>query len=319
MKHARNDFRPEDKLIPISALKMKDKFGFRRVYVFDALECLYHVLYLRVKEQKNKQDSVYLTSGLEGSGKSMFNLWCADIYGELVEEDVPVENICTEIQDLINRMAKLKGKRSFLCIDEGSELSGERSTEKKAKETKEIFTVMRKLSHIIMVCFVNPLRIGTYFREDRVRGLFFIKKKGEIWFYSNTSDNPHLVNIIDKWKKEHDAKSLKFLTSYAPDFIMRGLPDYKGVLRDEYEARKDTNINRILDKHSISDKEDVVEDFKFNDIYLDKRKASEYTGITVQSLLTFVKRGTVKSYKIRNKIYFKKEDLDIYTKVPISR
>jgi hypothetical protein len=227
---------------------MKDSFGWHKVKVYNDMSIMRKILELRVKEQKKKMDTIYLVCAPEGMGKSILTLWGLDILGEIRGEVVPVENVTPNVQSLMNRIAELKGN-ACLTMDEGSELGGDRSMEKKAKQIKEYFTIMRKAAFIIFICFTNPLKAGTYFREDRVRGVWFIKRKGEAWYYANSIENPHFTNILDKWGKDFDVKSIKYFTRYAPDFIMR-FPDYNGYLREPYEKRKDQNITNVFDKNA---------------------------------------------------------------------
>lgn len=295
---------------PTSVRKVKDKFGFHRVYVYDGLEGLTYLLAKRIKEQKRKQDSVYMVAGLEGTGKSMFTLWALDIYSELSDKKINIGHVTRRLDELFTRIYKLKDTPSCLTLDEGSELSGENTMTKKVRSTKNKFTVMRKCSHIIFICFINPLRITTYFREDRVRGLFFVVRPGEVWFYSNNQNNPHLANIIDSWSKEHDAKSLKFLKRYAPDMILRGIPDYNGWLRYDYENRKDENILGVLKEGISSDEFDDVDDGGLKKVWYNVDDSAKYTGLKTGTMRNYHRSGVITGVKIRNRIHFSLEELD---------
>lgn len=291
-----------EKLRPVGVRKVKDKFGFHKVYVYEALEGFAYIMKARIKEQMNEQDAVYLVSGLEGTGKSMVTLWAAEIYSEQKGEQIPIQNITRHLNELFTRIYNLKKHPSFISLDEGAELDGNKAATKEVKDVKDKFTAMRKLAHIVFICFVNPLRITTYFREDRIRGLFFVKRKGEVWFYANSSDNPHLITIIDTWRKDHDAKTLKFLTKYAPDFILRGLPDYHGYLRKPYEDRKDDNIMNVMGK-GISEEVEVESE------YADYSEGAVILGIGNGAFKRMLDRGVFNITKIRNKRYVKKTDL----------
>lgn len=298
----------DTKLVPIGVKKFKDKFGFHKVYIYNGLEALEHIMRFRIKQQQKHQDTTYLVSGLEGSGKSGFTLWAADIYVEESGNPIDISHITRNLKELFGKVYKLREQPSFLSLDEGAELDGSNAMSKGVRKTKEKFTIMRKCSHIIMVCFVNPLRITTYFREDRIRGLFFVVKHGEVWFYSNNQDNPHLVTIIDSWRKDHDAKSLKFLKRYAPDMILKNIPEYHGWLRKEYESRKDSNIFAKLKE---DEEEEEVDD---GETYLDPEQAARYTHRSNVTIKNLARRGQLPFIRVGRMMRFKKSDLDIWIK-----
>lgn len=296
------------KLVPIGVKKFKDKFGFHKVFIYDGLEALEHIMKFRIAQQKKHQDTTYLVSGLEGTGKSQFCLWAADIYVEESGNPIDVSHITRNLKELFSKVYKLREQPSFITLDEGAELDGSNAMTKGVRKTKEKFTIMRKCSHIIMVCFVNPLRITTYFREDRVRGLFFVVKHGEVWFYSNNQDNPHLVTIIDSWRKDHDAKSLKFLKRYAPDMILKNIPEYHGWLRKEYESRKDSNIFNTL-KEDEDELDENEKDFLDGVEWLTIAHASKITGWKESTLRQMHFKGKLQTIRIRGKICFNKNEL----------
>lgn len=302
------DKKAKEKIVPIAIKKIRDKFGFHKVFMYDGLEMLTEIIRHRIKEQQNHQDSVFLVSGLEGAGKSLFTLWACAIYADETQQNIEISHVTRTLKELFKKIYVLRDNPSIITLDEGSELDGTNSSTKEVKLTKKKFTIMRKCSHIIMLCFVNPLRITTYFREDRVRGLFFVVKQGEVWYYSNNQNNPHLANIIDSWSKEHEAKSLKFLKTYAPDMILKGIPEYRGELRKQYESRKDENIFDIL-KDDEDDAEASPVDYLEGVDWLSISHASKVTGLTERRLREIYITGKLETKKIRHRIHFNKKEL----------
>jgi hypothetical protein len=197
---------------------------------------------------------LYITNNFvvtHNTGKTLFTLWAAQIYGELTGVPIPIENITRNIPELQKRISKLKSK-AFLTMDEGSELDGSRFQEKQAKELKEYFTVMRKAAFIIFLCCTNPLKVSTYLREDRVRGVFFVKATGCMYYYANSPQNSHFTEILEVWSKDNVTRSIRLFGNYAPDAIINWA-EYKGPLRDVYEKRKDDNIQAVFDKFGGKD------------------------------------------------------------------
>jgi hypothetical protein len=287
---------------------MKDAFGMHKVKIYNDNLILKTLLGLRIKAQKRHQDSLYAVCGLEGTGKSNFTLLCAELYGETKGEEVPIENITRSIQELMNRIAFLKGN-AFLTMDEGSELSGDRSMEKKAKEIKEYFTIMRKASFIILICFTNPLKLGTYFREDRIRGVFFMKRPGEVWYYANSPENPHFTNILERWGKDYDTRSIKKFTSFAPNFIFK-FPEYEGVLREPYEERKNEHIQNTFDEHAQVFNKAASFERPNPEIHFSLKQAREYLGVSGPCIYAYIGNDLLHPLYFGVKRFYLKNELD---------
>jgi hypothetical protein len=232
-------------LTPDYIRRMRDPLGFHRIKVYRDERILKHIIKYRIEaREKYREDSIYLVGGLEGKGKSNLILLSAHLYGEATGTPVPIENVTRDIDELLQRLNFLQ-RKEFVAMDEGSELSGERFNEKKSRDIKNKFTVMREPCFIIFMAYTNPMKMNTYFREDRVRGVFFMKKPGIVWFYANSNENPHFTNLLNNWERVNKTKSTKLLGNYAPDFIMN-FKEYKGELRKAYDKRKDDHISRVL-------------------------------------------------------------------------
>lgn len=281
--------------------KIKDPLGYHKVKVYHTEEILKYVLHLRIKAQAKKQDSLYLVCGIEGSGKSNFTLLSYHLYSELKGEKCDINNVTRSNDELMARYAALK-RNAFVTLDEAQELASDRWNEKKSKEIKEKFTVMRERAFISMICYPNPLKVNIYFREDRIRGVFFVKKPGCVYYYANSVEQPHFAEILDTWDKYNKSRSLKKFTRYAPDFIMY-YPEYKGELRDDYDRRKDENISRVLDRG--------VEPVGKPENYLAPADAARYIDVTIGTMSRWIKEGKIKTFKHGIKHYVKKEDVDL--------
>jgi hypothetical protein len=66
---------------------------------------------------------------------------------------------------------------------------------------------MRERGFISFICYPNPLKVSIYFREDRVRGVFFIVRPGCAYYYANSPENTHFADILDSWDKFNKTKS----------------------------------------------------------------------------------------------------------------
>lgn len=294
--------------------KMKDAFGHHRVKIYNDMRPLKKIIMNRIKEQDREQDSLYAVCAPEGMGKSTLAIWAYAIYLHLKglnpDLDFKLENICFGVPELLSKVSKSPGKEFFI-LDESSDISGSRFMEKKSKDIVEAFVLMRQRANIIFICFPNVLRLNTYFREDRIRGVWFIKKTGECWFYSNSMDFPHLTMILDRWNRDYDVKSVRFFTRYAPEFIMK-FPKATGKLWDSYADRKTKNISRVLDdqsaKHGYNVEEVVVDKSQFYTL----AEAGRYMGISPEAVGRLVRIGRVKPHFFGAKKYVSKDGCDEY-------
>lgn len=202
------------------------------------------ILARAVKEQHRDNDSVFLIAGQEGIGKSTFLLHCISIVDELKKRETPIESVCRTLKELIVQLRYCQDEEQK-ALDEGSELASDNQYMGVVKAVKKSFTVMRAKRLIVYICFTNPLKIHTYFREDRVKGAFFITKRGVVFFYTRSQ----LQNLMEKIKKyKSGIRSIAILTKLEHPLFIDTFPDYQGKLLKDYKRRKKENINEILDE-----------------------------------------------------------------------
>lgn len=275
--------------------KHKDPTGTRTVIVFkNYKQILKEIIKLRIKDQEKNQDSIYLVCGKEGRGKSMFCLHNIEIFDELTNKETPIDHITRNLEELSLLLGRAPA-RSAIVLDEGSELSSDRYAEKTVKNIREKITIMRKKGHIVYICFTNPLKINTYFREDRFRGLFMCKKLGTIYYYSQE----RVLEILQRFNKDMGGvRSGELFLKYAPNYIIYP-EDYNGKLRKEYEKRKDTNIEIKLDNPL-----DIIPKDTFT--FASVTKALH---ISHQTMHKLHEQGIFEILKIGNRIYINHQNL----------
>ena len=203
------------------------------------------ILELAYKNQKYEHDSVFLIGGEEGKGKSTFLLHCVSIIDELKKTQTPVQNITRNLKELVVRMRLLQDCEQ-VALDEGAELASDRQFDAIVRAVKKMFVVMRQKSFIVYICFTNPLKINTYFREDRVKGVFLITQRGTVNFYSRFT----FMEIMEAIKTQRKGiRSITNLTRLGtqPDLIDT-FPKYEGELWKEYQKRKGENIKDIFEE-----------------------------------------------------------------------
>lgn len=246
------------------------------------LEGTRQLLTLAVKNQRKEFDSVYLIGGEEGKGKSTFVLDCVQIIEELKGEEVPIENITRTLKEMIVRMRHLKDAE-LLALDEGGELSSDLQYEGIVKAVKKMFIVMRQKSFIVFICFTNPLKVNTYFREDRVKGVFLITHRGRVLFYTRKT----FMLIMERIKiLRGGVRSISNLTRVGvrPDLIDT-FPRYEGHLKKDYDKRKKENISKIF--------EDLNDEFGLDEKRYSLEKAAKLLMISPEILKTYLKEEGV--------------------------
>lgn len=239
---------------------------------------------LAIKKQEKEWDSVFLICGEEGKGKSTYLLHLINIVDEIKGKQTHITAVTRTLRELIFQLNYTKNKEQ-LALDEGSELSSDLSYEGIVKAIRKVFTVMRQKSLLVYICFTNPVKINTYFKHDRVKGVFLITERGKVNFYTRQTFMRIQERIV---KYKSGVRSIKNVTELGvpPDFIDT-YPKYKGRLWEEYQARKEENINEII--------EDLYEEFGVDEkrITLNKaRKILHIRDATIKEYLRFSEEDT---------------------------
>lgn len=203
------------------------------------------VLDKAISEQNNMHDSCFLVGGMEGSGKSDLILECINYIDEKRNIQTPIENIAYNLGDFFLSL-KTSNQGDCVSLDEGKELMSMNYGDKKLKDAINIFTVIRKKRLITFLAFTNPTKITQYFREDRIRGVFLLKKRKKnysiIYYYTKTQFNK-ILSIL----RMQRSLNIQSIFKHKPLFICCKYGAYEGRLKIAYESGKDDNIEHQLD------------------------------------------------------------------------
>lgn len=240
------------------------------------LKGTFRVLDKAIHSRMKEKDAIFLYCGEEGSGKSNLMLTNIDYIDEKTNSNTRIEHITRTLKELAVVLRMCKDEEQ-IALDEGSELASDNQYESIVKGIKKAFTVMRQKRLIVHICFTNPNRIHTYFREDRVKGIFFIKKQGLIYFYTRKRFQSIMNNIK---KYESGIKSIATFTNHAPSLIDT-FPKYKGKLLEAYLKRKKENIQQILDE--------LYDDFGVDEKLFSLNQACKYVGLSDETLRRYLK------------------------------
>ena len=195
---------------------------------------------ISIDKMQEEKDCVFLVLGHEGQGKSTLSLDLIDIYERIKNTRVSIDMVCFDLPELAKGLSKAK-KGDIILLDEGSELSSMNTNKKDVVNITRAYTVMRKKCMLSIICFTNPSKLITYFRNDRVKGVFFIKRRGIVYFYERKRFNWIMEELMTK---KH--KSIERFSKYNPTFRAE-FPKYTGHLLEEYNVKKDKGIDSVLD------------------------------------------------------------------------
>lgn len=193
-------------------------------------------------EQSEEHDCCFLVAGKLGVGKSMFTLHCVEEIDRIKNTETPINNICNDLPPFFTALKRNHDEKTkgTIVLDEGRDLAGINAIKGINKAMIKAFEVMRKDGFITFICFSNPMRMQSYFQEDRIKGLFFIKKRGTVAFFNYNQ----LLGIREKFDKAK-TKSLSLFNQFKPRFL-DSFSDYKGKLREAYNKQKDQGIGDVL-------------------------------------------------------------------------
>jgi ABC-type dipeptide/oligopeptide/nickel transport system ATPase component len=264
------------------------------------LKYIFDIVIKNQKPPKNK-DSIFLICGSEGSGKSYFEMYCMELIGEMKKQKIENKQITGNLRDFLLQL-KHSQKGEVMALDEGGELASTEQMNKVNKKMTQVFRAIREKSFLIFICFTNPLKINTYFKEDRVRGVFFIPKNGEIRYFTQQ----RFTNIILPKILKDGIKSINAFKSFSPDFRLNNFPLYNGYMKKEYKKFKQTTMNEIIDSALM----DV--DSEREGLY-NITEASRMLDVDKKTVYSMIKRGEIISqvHPVTKRQYIKEEALQI--------
>lgn len=177
-----------------------------------------------------KYDFPLVISGEVGVGKTIFCLHLIELwYRVVLERDDFDEEYIRHVSG--SRLEWVKNLRVFQALDinandEGADgfLSKE-SMSKFGRDIQKLYNVFRKKFFFTIIIIPDFFDLPLYFRK-RIKGLFWINKRGRFKYYSKTG-----IKYLNAF---NERKDLKTFDGIRP-FFSGVFPDYKGILREPYD------------------------------------------------------------------------------------
>ena len=209
-------------------------------------------------------DMVMVIAGDTGTGKSHFGMQLMESWQKVIGKDFDpklIECINVDKEKWLKQFKQL-GRLDGNLFDEGAAGLGSKQTlEKFGKTLEMLFQVIRYKGYFTIIIVPNFFRLNKFFREDRLRGMFYIHKRGHYKYYSRT----RVVTLCQKNSRLY-VKNMGLV----PPLFTGKFPEYKGPLLKAYEDMKDEGVNKILDEVIAMNSE--KEDKKFERIKLDDKR-----------------------------------------------
>jgi hypothetical protein len=238
------------------------------------------ILDYSLANQKKHYDSAFLICGKEGTGKSTLLLQCFDYLQGVTGRPATLDNLGGDLAGFA-RILHGCGYKDYCGLDEGGELSSMNRFSKPVRLVENAFKVMRGKCLITFICFTNPSKILAYFREDRIRGVFIVKKRGTVYYFTNDT----FARVLEHIKRHRGVSGIDVFFQYTPDIIDK-FKDYNGPLKESYDEMKKNTIDEALKKLSgeLNGKEEVYS----------LTGGARYIGISKDVMAEHLRKNTIK-------------------------
>lgn len=201
--------------------------------------CRYHNLkgvheYLDIIFEKHKKDwdTVIAICGPVGAGKSnlglhMLEYWNTKLYGECKESDI--KHMCLNTEMFLKDLSTCK-KREMIVYDEAGELSSRNAMSVLNKDLMITYQIIRADNIFTILVLPDIWYIDSYFRNTRIKGLFYVPHRGRVAFWGGTN--------LKKMLERNQYKMIKNYFVTQPNFTDK-YPIYKGIMAEGYKVMKE--------------------------------------------------------------------------------
>jgi len=204
---------------------------------------IFNILFNIKKHLDNDWDYLLVVVGDTGTGKSMWCLhlleeWYKHILGKNITPEL-AKQLSSDYQKWLKNFRELDSC-GLNAYDEGAtSLEAKQHLTKLSKDLTKLFNVFRSKKFFTVIVIPSFFYLNKYFRENRLRGLVWIDKRGHYKFYTKLG-----ISYLNAYNERRIVKSM----FVAHPVHSAGFPDYKGVLRGAYEGEKDKLVDKVLEE-----------------------------------------------------------------------
>jgi len=186
-------------------------------------------------------DYLLVVVGDTGTGKSMFVLnlletWYRAILKKPITLDM-VDQVNTSYTGWVKKFQELEAYDMNIYDEGATGLDSKQSMSKLSKDLSKLFNVFRCKKFLSVIVLPKFFRLDKYFREDRVRGLVYVDKRGRYKFYTKKG-----LQYLNAYNEKRTFKSM----GVARAIHSNTFPDYKGILLEKYLENKEKGVNAVL-------------------------------------------------------------------------
>jgi len=188
-------------------------------------------------------DYLLIIVGDTGSGKSRFALNLLETWYRVILQKPVTEDMISHInQDYKKWLLKFKdmGPFDMNIYDEGSrDLNSLNFMTRISKDINKLFDTCRSKRFFSVIILPTFFRLNKALREDRLRGLVWINKRGSYRFYTKVG-----IQYLNGYNEKRKIKNMWL----ARPFYTNTYPDYNGILLKKYIEQKDIGVDEVLDE-----------------------------------------------------------------------
>lgn len=204
-------------------------------------------------KSRNK-DRVIVIVGYEGTGKSnlalnLFEEWRKIIGKPVTEEDI--KYIASNKKEFVTGLKACEKYDMIIHDEAGKDLYARNSISSFNKDLNIAYQVIRGKNLFTVLVIPHVLDLDPFFRRRRVTAMLHVYKEGRFAYYSKERLRYLLPGLMKFALYSADPDPFRVRDSNGeiikPNFY-DSFPLYKGVLKEQYEARKTQNMQQVVDE-----------------------------------------------------------------------
>lgn len=195
------------------------------------------------EHMKQDYDCMWVIEGDPGSGKSRFALNLLETwYRIILRQKMTPEHIKYISQDYVKWLEAFRTMKPYdmNIFDESCRsLDSLDFMTKVSKDLNKLFNVFRAKRFFSIIVLPNYFRLNKGVREDRLRGLISIQRRGEYKMFSKYG-----LKFVNGFNNSRRIKNV----NVAFPLHHTKFPDYKGILLDAYMKQKNEGVDQVLNE-----------------------------------------------------------------------
>jgi len=217
------------------------------LYRSDKLRSFLYEIFVNLKDD---YDFTMVICGDTGTGKSMLALsLLEEWYVNILKQKLTLDHarLMTSDIELWKKNYVDLEKFGMNIFDEAAVgLGSKQHMSKLTQEIEQLFNIFRCENYFNVLIIPSFFYLNKYFRDNRVRGLIWVDKRGQYKYY--TKNQIEYINAVNQ------SKRLKRV-NVVPAFHRNRFPDNSGILKQAYKDNKAAFVRQFKNKFLEDNKE----------------------------------------------------------------